>query len=139
MLAVPSREIFASLERIATTVAPTAIVGLARTRSDARVEVLYSDSWGLGGYVEDAGDLPAGIVAGSGAPRIAAVTSSPVDAVARQLGHAGASFLAGVDLPDGAAPTRLWFGLRETPASTPDWGRLASDAAALLAAGPPGT
>jgi len=132
MLQVPDRDTLAALVRAVDAVAPSVILGFARTRPDADVDLLYVDPWGIGAYVVRLDELTRAVAQGASGTIVDDVRETS-GVLGWQVTRAGARFVTALDLPHQPEATRLWIGFRDSPNRGLDWGALASTAAGILA------
>jgi transcriptional regulator with GAF, ATPase, and Fis domain len=140
---LPSRKSLKAFADTVNAVVPSAILGFARMRPDARVSIFYWHSYGMGEYILDASDVLAPLSPSGDDTRQAdapALRLNPLRAVEWMLLFAGAervvSFPVSLDEPG----VRLWIGLSDpNPLASDVLMRLeavAGTSAALLTAPP---
>ena len=142
MTPLPSRETLAAItaEIAAVTAAPT--FGFAADVGSGQLRVLHVSSHGVGAHVMPAADVPEVLRAASATAEARVGPASEDRPIEWTWQSAAVRRIVAADLPDTAAPTRLWLGLADEPAPSTDVSRrlaaMAPRVSALLAAGSDG-
>jgi transcriptional regulator with GAF, ATPase, and Fis domain len=129
MLEIPPREALKALTHAIDAVTASAMVGLTSRREDGSIRVLYSFSFGIGGLVARADEVPAALLPQtSGLARHTGFSPTSEGVVEWHAAFAGAAQLVALPIP--GRPARLWIGLADTrPPADDEVRRLESIAA----------